>query len=304
MPSEIYTKNDLLTKIKQGQNIQIYKQPLSNNYQRFGKIIDIWTANGNPPAGGTFTSNGSILNKQTTGALQFRSAAEGKNLYLADVNFYSSWKNVADNNGSFPINISTGLIHVWDRLWQNGSLVNPTSYSITQPNLTRYTDGNGLSLWFREYAQTKSVTIAPVGLNISISYINNNDQSKKVTFLSEGNNGIYGIYDAFCLPLTRDCNGIKKLTGATVDWAAAPIASITYGFFIAKYYGAFPFVVQNGYPVSNSLVNTLQKINNDACLTFGIQMPGRPIDAAVGWQSSLIGTSMPSLMGNINIVEA
>jgi hypothetical protein len=297
MSSEIFSQDNLRAKLNQGQNINIYKAPLINtDKQRYGKIIDVWTATGNPNAGGSFTSNGSILNKQTTGALQFRDSAEGKNLYLADVNFYSSWKNVTDNNGTFLTNISTGLIHVWDRLWQNGGLNFNTSYIITQPSLTRYTAGDSLSLWFREYTLTSPIAIT----NFSVTYKNQNNQSNIVKFDLSVNNGIAGSYDVFAVPLLSGDTGIRQVESVSTTSATAG----TYGLFIGKYYGAFPFVVQNGFPVSNSLLNTLQQIDNNACLTFGIQMAGRAYDSVITTQHSTTGTSMPSLMGNIRIIEA
>jgi hypothetical protein len=297
--SLILSLNDYKNSLKKSQKIQFFKDKIdliSINY-RFGHIIDTWVFNGNPAAGSTpGTVNGSLLTKNSTGALNFRSAAEGKSLYLADINFSALYDRLRVQGGAVFPEIGSGLIHVWDRVWHSGNITSNSTVNFSSfPSLTRYTDGNGLSLWLTKYSTAQGSSIS-VDSTYTITYKNQNDETKVVVFTYKGiSDLIYQRTASYQFPLLSGDTGVRSISQLINSSAATG----DHNLMIAKYYGAFPFVSLPGYQTNQNMFESIIPVHNDACLTFGIQFN-------YNQNSNYYNTSdlTPGCMGEITLIEA
>jgi hypothetical protein len=298
--SLILSLSDYKNSLKKSQKISFFKDKIdliSINY-RFGHIIDTWILNGNPAAGTTpATVNGSLLTKQSTGGLPFRSAADGKNIYLAGINFSALYERLRVIGGAISPEIGSGLIHVWDRVWHSGNISSNATTNFTSfPSLTRYSSGDGLSLWLTKYSTAQGSSIS-VDSTYTITYKNQNDETNVVVFVYKGSTDlIYQRTACYQFPLLSGDTGIRSIS-QLINSAAS--ATGDHNLMIAKYYGAFPFVSLPGFQTNENMFESILPVHNDACLTFGIQFN-------YNQNSSYYNTTdlTPGCMGEITLIEA
>lgn len=279
------------TALSGAQKLDFTKQATALTNPRFGLIYDQWQTAGLPVSGSVSTvgNNGVIINKSTTGAFQFSSAGSGNTLYLASVNAQTIW----DTRAATQYNpIASGLLHVWDRIWYNDALSSNTTArrSWTPPALTRYTSGDGLSIWFRQTASGTGLGV----VTYTLEYTNQSGVATSVQFTWNHANYIAVVSSMFPVPLALGDTGVREVTAVT---QSATVTSGQYGFCIQKYLGAYPIDIVSAYPSENSLFCGMPAIDNDAHLCLGLQI-GAPVNS-----SAFVSSTTPAILGQLQMIE-
>lgn len=287
----ISTLAALRTSISSCQQGLLYKQT-GTLTRRYGKILDLFTVTGFPGAGtNSSTLAGAILNSATTGALSFSSAASGSNLYIANNISSSVVATTEFSSGNILPSNETVVVHVFDRVWHNGGILATTTtrQSWTPPALTRYTTGEGLSLWYLQQSSGSGTTTA----NYTLEYTNQAGSSSSVVItLRHGTDGISSPGDIFPLGLNSADTGIRALNASTCSTSTG---SGTYGFFIAKYLGFFISTPNSIAKSATSFLQSMPNINDNACITFAVQ------NATTG--TTTLGDHRYTLSCSLNIIQ-
>lgn len=289
----ITTLANLRTATKAQQRQPFYKVGAGSVNARFGAIFDQWWSAGLPSAGstGSVGNAGVTLDRTSAGALPLTPAGSGHSLYLLSAFFQTLWDS---RSTAMAIPMTGGIIHVWDRLWYNDSLISNTiaRRSWSPPALTRYTTGEGLSIW---YKQTTGGTGSGV-VTYTLEYTNSDNVAQTSTYTwDHGGLSQIGLQNQMvAVPLVTGDKGVRAVTAVT---QSATIVTGAYGFMIQKYIGAFPVDLQESFPSPTSIMNGLPAIHNDAHLVFGIQM-GPPYN-----NSTFIASTVPTLGGELIFVE-
>jgi hypothetical protein len=216
-----------------------------------GSWHSLWTIAGQPGAGAAQGSvNGAIPDDATTGAHPFVNASGAGNNYLGYV---------------ACTGLAVGTLVIYDRLWHDSGLnTNTTITNITQPALTRSTDGKGVELWAEWYVASGAATAT----NATISYT---DQ--------DGNTGNTGT---IVMPArTKAIADMFPMTMAAGDYGVRAVASCqlsttqtsgTWGLTLMKRLGEIPIRPSDqGASVLNAIDLGLPEIPDDACLAFMFQ---------------------------------
>lgn len=290
----ITTLADLRTAARAQQRQPIYKAGIgAGSNSRFGCIFDQWGSQGYPANGSTSTvgNNGVTLDRTSQGALALTPAGAGKSLYLLSAFFQTLW----DTRGtSMQIPCTGGMVHVWDRLWYNDSLISNTisRRSWTPPSLTRFTTGEGLSIWCKQSTNGTGTGV----VTYTLEYTNSDNVAQTVTYTWDhgGLSQVALANQMIAVPLVVGDKGVRAVTAVT---QSAAIVTGSYGFMIQKYLGAFPVDLLESFPSPTSIMNGLPQIHNDAHLCFGLQM-GPPYNSSV-----FVASTAPSFGGELLIVE-
>lgn len=248
----------------QGEAQRIPVQRVSGSLlRRWGKLIDTWDMTGYPATGSypTLSLAGSALDKSSTGAIPFRSAGAGNQLYLGGAQI----SHQLLSNSSITSEIV--LVHVFDRLWHNGVILNSTTsrQSWSPPAITRYVNGEGVSLWLRWVASGSGTTTT----TLTLEYTNQAGTATSTTaVIRQGSDGMSSPGDVWPLPLAAGDTGIRALTASTSS-AGSPSGS--YGFMLCKYLGTFAAKPTSMPQGMTSFLRGLPMVENDACLSFALQ---------------------------------
>lgn len=274
------------------QRQQFYKTSVSMVNGRNGIIYDHSTASGLPTGASVagIGNNGVLLSRTSQGALPLTPAGSGQALYLLGVNGQCLWDSIASGQYIIP---TSAILHVWDRLWINDSLLSNTASrrSWSPGALTRYTDGVGLSIWYKQFASgSGSGTIT-----YTLEYTNQAGTATSVeyTWNHAAPSFIANVNQMVAVPLRRTDSGVRAVTAVT---QSSTIASGSYGFAIQKYLGAYPLVPGAAFPSINSLMAGLPQVHDDAYLCFGLQLGG-------SLNNSFNSNQSPTLSGELLLVE-
>jgi hypothetical protein len=289
----ISTLANLRTALDAQQRVSFFKRaaPLVNS--RFANIYDQFRATGLPTNGSTAIvgNAGVTLDKASQGAVLFNSAGSGNQLYLAGVSSQACW----DTRTAEQFVFANGMIHVWDRLWYNDSIISNSTArrAWTPPALTRYASGEGLSIWYIQIGSgTGSGTVT-----YTLEYTNQAGAATSVqyTWNHGGDSIIANVAQAVAVPLALGDSGVQAVTAVT---QSAAIVSGSYGFAIQKYLGAFPISLVSSYPVQdNNIFCGMPQIDNDAFLCFGLQM-GPPTRSG-----AFSAGAAPTVNGELVLIE-
>lgn len=290
----ITTLSSLRSLSESAQRVPIYKAPLGAVNSRFGTIYDYWTATGQPANGSTTAvgNAGVLLDRTSQGAMPIVSPSAGNQLFLLSANFNAIWDT--RSAGSLQLPPFAGLVHVWDRLWYNDSIISNSTArrSWSPPALTRSVSGEGLSIWYRHGAGGSGAGI----VTYTLEYTNSQGVAQTSTYTwDHGGLSQIGIPSQMIpVPLVLGDTGVRAVTAVT---QSAAIISGSYGFTIQRYLGAYPIQIVSGYPSPSSIFAGLPAIDGSAHLTFGIQM-GPPYVSTV-----FVASTAPAISGEILIVE-
>lgn len=238
-----------------------------------GMIWETWSESGLPSAGTKpSTINGTQYDKSTAGAIPLRNTQSGSTYALSSVQASAYWQPYSTGGVSYSIE-SNLHVHLWDRIWANG--VNQTLTSvqnITFPALTRYSTGEGLSMWLK-WQGTYST---PAGLTITINYTNQAGVSRTVSWINDRNtNFVYHEMAMLPIPLLAGDSGVRAVNSIQLS-AGSGDANFTplYSIVLCKYLGSFrasqPSNSQTTAPLS--LFSGLPQFDGNACLTLGVQV--------------------------------
>lgn len=254
-----------------------------------GMIWETFGEAGLPAAGAKPTTlNGTQYSSSSAGAIPLRNTQGGSTYALADVQASGYWFPL--NTGGSGYSVESNIyVHLWDRIWANGfNQTLTTVQNITFPPLTRYSSGEGLSMWLK-YQSTYST---PAGLTITVNYTNQAGVSRTVSWVHDRDyNFVYHEMAMVPIPMLAGDSGVRAVN--SVQLSASAGASFTPGLSIVlcKYLGAWrtsqPSNAQTTAPYS--LFSGLPQFDGAACLTLGVQA----VPAAT--PSQLIGpaTTMP-----------
>jgi hypothetical protein len=282
----------LRAKAEYAQRQQLYKtgQPMTNG--RNGVIYDQSTASGLPTGASVagIGINGVLLSRTSAGALPLTPAGSGQALYLLGVNAQVLWDSSASGQYVIP---TSGVLHVWDRLWINDSIAsNTTARRSWSPGaLTRYTSGEGLSIWYKQFGSgSGSGTIT-----YTLEYTNQAGTATSVeyTWNHAAPSFIANVNQMVAVPLRRTDSGVRAVTAVT---QSSTILSGSYGFAIQKYLGAYPLVEGSAFPSINSIMAGMPQVDNNAYLCFGVQLGG-------SLNNSFASNQSPTLSGELLFVE-
>ena len=134
----ISTQDQLVAALAAAKKFGLYKASVTT--EGAGTWQSLWTAAGQPAAGAAQgTANGAIPDNTTPGAIPYTNPGGANSGYLAKLSLHGA---------------NVGTLILYDRLWHNSGLsgIVTTAQAITQPALTRYTDGIGVELWMEVYA--------------------------------------------------------------------------------------------------------------------------------------------------------
>jgi len=231
--------------------------------RRWGKLIDTWEMTGYPDAGTYPTASlaGSALDKSSTGAIPFRAAGAGQQLYLGGAQI----SHQLLSNSSITSEII--LVHVFDRLWHNGAIANSVTsrQSWSPPAITRYVSGEGVSLWLRWVASGSGTTTT----TLTLEYTNQSGTATSTTaVIRQGSDGMSSPGDVWPLPLAAGDTGIRELTASRASNSGS---AGSYGFMLCKYLGTFVAKPTSTPQGMTSFLRGLPAIHNDACLCFALQ---------------------------------
>jgi hypothetical protein len=296
----IATLSQLRTAYDSAQRISAIKfgsmGPLVNRY--YGMAWDYFGDVGNPGAGiNPTTLNGTTYDKTSTGAIPL--STTGGSLYaLADVKTSAFWIPVRQTGPFLYPGGSEFVVHVWDRIWAN-VINNATTarQAITFPALSRYTNGVGLSVWFRVLSAASFANT-----NFTLEYVNQDGVSKSIT--STQSFTTYLVWhkpSIVALPLAAGDYGVRSVTAVTFGTAGGSANLV--GLCLMKYLGAYrvnsPSFADSTNP--RSLFSGLPQFDGNACLTLGVQV-GAPPDYTGTY---LIGstTTMPQIGFEAKVLE-
>lgn len=259
-----------------------------------GMIWETFSEAGMPAAGAKPTTiNGTQYSSSSAGAIPLRNTQSGSTYALADVQTSGYWFPVNTVGAGSGYSVESNIyVHLWDRIWANGiNQTLTTVQNITFPALTRYSSGEGLSMWLK-YQGTYST---PAGLTITVNYTNQAGASRTVSWVHNRDfNFVYHEMAMVPIPMLAGDSGVRavnsvQLSAAAFDANFTPCLSIV----VCKYLGAWrtsqPSNTQTTSPYS--LFTGLPQFDGAACLTLGLQVvpPATPIQ--------LVGpaTTMPTV---------
>jgi hypothetical protein len=283
----------LRTAMNSMQRLSYYKTGVGVANPRYGVIWDNFLGAGLPSSGSTSSvgNSGAILSKASAGSLPFVSASGSASLYLAGINAQAIWDQRAVSVA--PVMV-LGMVHVWDRLWYNdGLLYNTTARrSWSPPALTRYTSGEGLSIWCRMISNNSGSGV----VTFTLEYTNQagTATSTSWTWNHAAPDSIGNANSIWPCALAVGDSGVRAVTAVTQN---ATIAAGSYGFTIQKYLGCYPLVAVPDMPTTSSFLCGLPKVDNDAFLTLGLQM-GPPSSSSFS-----TATLSPAIISEIYLVE-
>lgn len=267
---------------------------LAGTNPRFGIILDQWRSPGEPTSGSTSSvgNAGAILTKSSPGCINFRSAGSGNNIYLSGVSSNAIWDARSQSQHNV---VATGMLHIWDRIWYNDGLASNTTArrSWTPPALTRYTTGEGLSIWYIQFGSGSGAGT----VTYTLEYTNQSGTATSVayTWNHGADSFIANVAQIVAVPLALGDSGVRAVTAITQN---ATIASGSYGFAIQKYIGAYPIQIVSAYPVQDTNIFCgYPIIHNDAYLCLGLQL-GSPVKAA-----AFVSTTSPTINGDLFFIE-
>lgn len=290
---------DLRAAFNGAQRISVIKTPSwgTPSFRYYGMIWDYFTEAGYPSAGVSPSSlAGTLYSKSSAGAIPM-STVGGSQYALVDVQASAGWEPVNTSNFYYAGG-SEFYVHVWDRIWANQ--IDSTStfrQAWTFPGLTRYTTGQGLSIWLRILAQN-----TPPNPNITIEYTNQNGTPRTLTTFQFVSSLLYWAQPSILpLPLAAGDSGVRSVSAITLSagFNVSNCVSICLMKYIGSYRVNAPCIPDSSAPLS--LFNGLPSFDGNACLTIGIQ-PGSPPPIAVNAQLNSL-TTLPRVGFEAKILE-
>lgn len=262
------TQAQLRTAYDGGQKLATYKAT-SSLARRNGKLLDLWDISGLPAAGTMpATLAGTALSSASTGALPLRNASLDAQ-YLGSASLATTIAGTDfSSSGTIPTN-SEVVIHVFDRLWHNGSILATTTsrQSWVSTPITRYTNGSGVSVWLRWIGSGSGTTTS----NLLLEYTNQSGASASVNIsVRTSVDGISSPGDLWPLGLAGGDSGIRSLDASTM---ATSLGSGSYGFVLMRYLGSFVSKPSSIPQSGTSFLRGLPKIEDNACLCLALQGP-------------------------------
>lgn len=271
-----YDLAGLRTALDEARRVSAYKASVFNliggTVNRYtGHIWDLWEQS--PHAGASpSTINGTQYSKSTQGAIALgTNTSAGSTYALADVQTSATWTPA---NETTPPYIFAGgseyYVHVWDRIWANAFSQNTTArQAITFPALTRYTTGQGLSIWLR-WLYTFTTPTA----TITVEYTNQAGVSRTVSWVNNPNiNNCYHEMSAFPIPLLAGDSGVQAVNAITLSAGAPDGPANAFSLMVVRYLGAYR-VNSSTFPdftAGQSFMGGLPQFDGNACLCLGIQ---------------------------------
>lgn len=288
------TLADLRAAAQYAQRQPFFKTGMPSTNSRLGVIYDQTTASGLPAAASAvgIGNNGIVLSRTSLGAMPLTNAGAGSSLYLLGVQGQMCWDSRLSST-TYPTIPASGILHVWDRLWINDGLASNTAVrrSWTPGAITRYTDGEGLSIWYKQFGSGSGIGT----VTYTLEYTNQDGTATSVEYTwNHGTDSfIANVNQMVQVPLKRTDSGVRAVTAVT---QVGTIGSGSYGFAIQKYLGAYPLVEGSAMPTISSIMSGLPKVANDAYLCFGLQLSSPLVSTA-------FSTTSPTLVGDLLFVE-
>jgi hypothetical protein len=244
----VSTMDGLVAALTAGETKAFMKS--SQTSEGAGTWHSLWTATGYPGAGAAQGSlNGAICNDTTVGGFPFVNAAGAANNYLGYISAASS---------------TAGTFILYDRLWHN-STISATSISaqnITQPALTRFTDGAGVELWGEVYTATGATAST-----LTVSYTDQDGTTgNSATYAHPANALTLG--QMFPFVLASGDYGVRAVASATFS-VSTGAGSI--GLTLVKRLVTIPLPQVNVAAVYDAFSTGLREIPDDACLAMMVQ---------------------------------
>lgn len=232
------TIEELATALTTAQRLYLAKNSITTVA---GNASSFWAVGGVPGAGTAPGSvDGEIPTASTAGALPLADAATGKDLYLAH-----GWGSV----------LQAGLIFVYDRLWQNAFSMASSPQSITQPALTRATDGVGVELWVQNY------TAVTGSIRVDATYTNTAAQGSRTATTSVNINTTANVIT----PLALQSGDLGVTSVQTVTLSVTGTG--TCGLVLMKRVGQWSVPVAASGTQSNAFELGLRELPDGACLS-------------------------------------
>lgn len=266
--------------------------------RNYGMIWDSFRAAGYPTIGAVpAVLAGTQHDKNTTGAIQLNGTVSGSLYALADVQasvFFNPRLEASLSSYAFAGG-SEFYVHIWDRIWTN--IVNGATasrQSWTFPTLTRYTTGEGLSIWFRIWGPHNIINT-----NITLEYKNQNGVSKTLTTFQYVQSLLYYHTPAIMpLPLSVGDSGVRSIDAITFGSPSA--AANAVGLCLMRYLGSYRVNATSIQEATSptSFLAGLPQFDGNACLTLGVQV-GSPVTI-----NSLLGplTTMPRIAFEAKVI--
>jgi hypothetical protein len=245
----VSTMDGLVAALTAGETRTFMKN--SQTSEGAGTWHSLWTATGYPGAGAAQGSlNGAICNDATTGGFPFVNAAGAANNYLG---YISAASSVA------------GTLIVYDRLWHNSTLNGTltTAQNITQPALTRFTDGAGVELWLEIYSAWGSTAATA-----TISYTDqdgNAAQSGTIAYPA----GVPSVGQMLPATLASGDYGVRAVASLTLN--TSTLTAGNAGLTLMKRLVTIPLPQINVAAVYDAFSTGLREIPDDACIAMMVQ---------------------------------
>lgn len=216
-----------------------------------GAWTSLWTTAGEPGAGAAQgTVNGAIPDDTTVGAIPFTNAAGAADNYLG----YTAFTGLA-----------VGTLVIYDRLWHDSGLnVVAGSSAITQPALTRWTDGKGVELWAEWYVASGAATATTA----TVSYTDqdgNTGNSASIVMPARTK----AVGDMFPATLAAGDYGVRAVASSILGTTQT---SGNYGLVLLKRIAEIPIRPSDqGASVLNAIDLGIPTIADDACIAMMFQ---------------------------------
>jgi len=259
------TLDDVINGLSRRPPIPFYKASMTTKGAAY--FQSLWTDSGNPSSGVAAGSvNGAICTKDTAGALKFNNAATGYDTFLAKVGISGA---------------VTQTMHIYDRLWHNSGLsgIVTTAQAISQPALTRYTNGVGVEAWLEIYTATGST-----GVTATLSYTNSDGVSGRTATANLIATPVVGQMMAFTLQ-TGD-QGVLSVQSVTLSATTGTAGN--FGVTLKKSIAEVPLAIIGVGQTLDFANLGLPKIEDDACISF---------------MDHCTGTTSAGVFGTISIIE-
>lgn len=180
-----------------------------------------WTMTGLPAAGVAPAGiNGAICTSATAGAIPWVDPAAGLNAYL-DAVIASLRTTTAGLDGE---------VTLYDRLWASGGINGTTTgpQAVTQPALTRYSDGSGVQAWVEVYT-----SIGATAATLTVTYTNQDGVGSRTGTIAIATGGVSNAQMAFGpMALQAGDRGVRSIQ--SINLSATTGAAGNYGVTLAR----------------------------------------------------------------------